>query len=109
MADLNKITRDFARAVLLKEDIDPDSPVDLDLLLENSFEAGAMAANIQSILEVMENIRLTSNRDRNRMALAKENMKKVRRHVKRVEERVTMLQEQVAVLEENNKKTVKGD
>ena len=108
MADLDKMSRDWARAVLLKEDIDPDS-IDLHLLLENSFEAGGMGAQIQSILEVMENVRLTSNRDRNRMALAKENMKKVRRHVKRVEERVVMLQEQVSLLEENEKKVKKGD
>ena len=108
MADLDKMSRDWARAVLLKEDIDPDS-IDLHLLLENSFESGGMGAQIQSILEVMENVRLTSNRDRNRMALAKENMKKVRRHVKRVEERVVMLQEQVSLLEENEKKVKKGD
>lgn len=97
MTDLNAITRNFARACLLKEE--------LQVLEENMVEAGAMGAQIQAILEVMSNIRLTSNRDRNRMSLARENMKKVRRHVRRLEERMTVLQEQITLLEENEKKS----
>jgi len=104
MVDLDKITRNFARSCLLREDVDR-AELDIELLMEsNLFEAGLMSAQIQSVLEVMENVRLTSNRDRNRMALAKENMKKVRRHVKKIEERVVMLQEQVSLLEEGSKK-----
>ena len=103
MQDLyDKMTRRFAKAVLLKEEVEFDNS-EVDLFLEN-FEKGGMSAQIQAIFEVMNQVRLGSNRDRNRMALAMENMKKVRRHVKRLEEQVVVLQEQVSVLEESNSK-----
>lgn len=97
MTNLNNITRKFVKSCLLKEE--------LEVLEENLFESGTMSAQIQAIFEVMSNIRLTSNRDRNRMSLAKENMKKVRRHVKKLEEKVLVLQEQITLLEENSKKS----
>ena len=103
MSDLyDKMTRRFAKAVLLKEEVEFDN-LEVDLFLEN-FEKGGMSAQMQAIFEAMSQVRLTSNRDRNRMALAVENMKKVRRHVKKLEEQVVVLQEQVSVLEENNSK-----
>ena len=97
MTNLNNITRSFVRACVLKEE--------LEVLEENLLEAGSVSAQIQAIFEVMSNIRLTSNRDRNRMSLARENMKKVRRHVKKLEERVVVLQEQITLLEESEKKS----
>ena len=97
MTDLRKITRNFVKACVLKEE--------LEVLEENLFEAGTVSAQIQAIFEVMSNIRLTSNRDRNRMSLARENMKKVRRHVKKLEEKVVVLQEQITILEESEKKS----
>ena len=108
MANLNDITRNFVRSCLLKEDVEEYSSFDL-LLEQDLLEKGRMSAQIQAILEVMENIRLSSNRDRNRMALAKENMKKVRRHVGRLEERMIVLQEQVTLLEENAIKSKKKE
>ena len=96
----DKMTRRFAKAVLLKEEVEID---DLELaLLQENFAKGGMSAQIQAIFEAMNQVRLSSNRDRNRMALAMENMKKVRRHVGRLEEQVVVLQEQVTVLEESN-------
>ena len=108
MSNLNDMTRNFVKACLLNEDVEEYS--DIDLLLEGDlFEQGTMGAQIQAIFETMGSIRLTSNRDRNRMALAQENMKKVRRHVKKLEERVVVLQEQVSILEESAVKSKKGE
>ena len=108
MANLNDITRNFVKSCLLKEDVEEYSSFDL-LLEQDLLEKGRMGAQIQAILEVMENIRLSSNRDRNRMSLARENMKKVRRHVGRLEERVVVLQEQVTLLEESAIKSKKKE
>ena len=100
MIDLNKITRDFVRTCVLNEEF--DIPSDEDLILENGdFIRGSLGAQIQNIFEVIDGVRLTSNRDRNRMSLAKENMKKVRRHVRMLESKVEILQEQVTLLEES--------
>tara|TARA_B100000131_G_scaffold177876_1_gene171654 strand:- start:2641 stop:2967 length:327 start_codon:yes stop_codon:yes gene_type:complete len=108
MSNLNDMTRNFVKACLLNEDVAEYS--DIDLLLEGDlFEQGTMSAQIQAIFETMGSIRLTSNRDRNRMALAQENMKKVRRHVKKLEEKVVVLQEQVSILEESAVKSKKGE
>lgn len=108
MPNLNDMTREFVRACLLSEHTSEEA--DLDLLVEGDlFEQGTMGAQIQAIFETMGSIRLTSNRDRNRMALAQENMKKVRRHVKKLEEKVVVLQEQVSILEESAVKSKKGE
>lgn len=106
--NFDNMTRSFVKACLLNEEVLEYS--EADLILEGDlFERGAMGAQIQAIFETMGSLRLTSNRDRNRMSLAQENMKKVRRHVKRLEERVVVLQEQVTILEESAIKTKKGD
>ena len=77
MIDLDKITRDFVKACVLNEEFDASS--DVDLILENGdFIKGSLGAQIQNIFEVIDGVRLTSNRDRNRMSLARENMKKVK-------------------------------
>ena len=100
MIDLNKITRDFVRTCVLNEEFDTSS--DVDLILENGdFIKGSLGAQIQNIFEVIDGVRLSSNRDRNKMSLAKENMKKVRRHVRMLENKVELLQEQVVLLEES--------
>ena len=104
MDNLDDMTRRSAMRVLLKDDLEPD------LLLEGElFEKGSMGARIQAVFEAMDGIRLSSNRDRNRMALARESMKKIRRHVGRLEEKVVVLQEQVTVLEENVDKSQKKE
>jgi septation ring formation regulator EzrA len=108
MVNFDNMTRNFVESCLLDEDVDEYTMADL-LLEQDLFERGAMGAQIQAIFETMGSLRLTSNRDRNRMSLAQENMRKVRRHVKRIEERVHVLQEQVTILEESAVKSKKGD
>lgn len=92
-------TRKFLKDLLLE-----DSPFDDKELLNEAtaFQKGGMSAQIQNIFETLGNIRLTSHRDRNRVALAQENMKKVRRHVKMLENNVELLQEKLTLLEESN-------
>ena len=80
--DLNRITRSF----LMGESYDP-----------------TVLSSIQMIFEMLNGLRITSQRDTNRIEVAKEQVVKVRRHVKRIEERNRSLEEQVQVLEEQVK------
>lgn len=80
--DLNRITRSF----LMGESYDP-----------------TVLSSIQMIFEMLNGLRITSQRDTNRIEVAKEQVVKVRRHVKRLEERNRSLEEQVQVLEEQVK------
>ena len=80
--DLNRITRSF----LMGESYDP-----------------TVLSSIQMIFEMLNELRITSQRDTNRIEVAKEQVVKVRRHVKRIEERNRSLEEQVQVLEEQVK------
>ena len=80
--DLNRITRSF----LMGESYDP-----------------TVLSSIQMIFEMLNGLRITSQRDTNRIEVAKEQVVKVRRHVKRIEERNRNLEEQVQVLEEQVK------
>jgi len=80
--DFDKITRDF----LLGENYDP-----------------TVLSSIQMVFEMLNGIRITSQKDTNKIEIAKEQIVKVRRHVKRIEERNRNLEEQVGVLEEKLK------
>ena len=80
--DYDQMTRRF----LLKEDYDP-----------------TVLSSIQMIFEMLNGIRITSQRDTNKIEVAKEQMIKVRRHVKRIQERNKNLEEQMGVLEEKLK------
>ena len=80
--DYDQMTRRF----LLKEDYDP-----------------TVLSSIQMIFEMLNGIRITSQRDTNKIEVAKEQIVKVRRHVKRIEERNKNLEEQLGVLEEKLK------
>jgi hypothetical protein len=62
--DLNRITRSF----LMGENYDP-----------------TVLSSIQMIFEMLNGLRITSQRDTNRIEVAKEQVVKVRRHVKRLE------------------------
>ena len=70
--DLNRITRSF----LMGESYDP-----------------TVLSSIQMIFEMLNGLRITSQRDTNRIEVAKEQVVKVRRHVKRIEERNKRLEE----------------
>ena len=80
--DYDQMTRRF----LLKEDYDP-----------------TILSSIHMIFEMLNGIRITSQRDTNKIEVAKEQMIKVRRHVKRIQENNRNLEEQLGVLEEKLK------
>jgi cell division protein FtsB len=79
---LDKITKRF----LLNEEYDPTT-----------------LSSIQSIFEMLSTLRILSQRDTNRVEIAKEQLVKVRRQVKRIQERNKSLEEQVTTLEEQLK------
>ena len=80
--DLDHITRKF----LLGEDYDP-----------------TVISSVQIIFEMLNGLRISSQRDTNRVEIAKEQLIKVRRNIKRLQERNNNLQEQVSTLEEQVK------
>ena len=77
--DYDKMTRKF----LLGEDYDP-----------------TILSSIQIIFEMLNGLRIGTQRDTNKVEIAKEQVVKVRRHIKRIEERNRNLEEQVQTLEE---------
>ena len=69
-------------------------------LLKEAHSVGAVAY-IQSLTDLVEQIRPSSKRDSNRLQLAKEQIYKLKRHFRKMEEHVSNLEEQLRVLEEN--------
>ena len=69
-------------------------------LLKEAYSVGA-AAYIQSLSDLVEQIRPSSKRDSGRLQLAKEQIFKLRNHFRKMEEHVSTLEEQLRVLEEN--------
>ena len=59
---------------------------------------------IESIREILENIKPTTKSDRNRVAIAKNHIMEVRRAYRRLNERISLLEEQLTILEEKRKK-----
>ena len=56
---------------------------------------------LQSLNDLVEQIRPSSKRDSHRLQLAKENIVKLRRHFRIMEEHVNNLEEQLKIIEEN--------
>lgn len=57
-------------------------------------------SSIQIIFEMLNGLRIVSQRDTNKVEIAKEQVVKVRRHIKRIEEKNRNLEEQMEILEE---------
>ena len=79
---LDKITKRF----LLNEEYDPTT-----------------LSSIQTIFEMLSSLRILSQRDTNKVEIAKEQLVKVRRQIKRIQESNRFLEEQVGTLEEKLK------
>ena len=77
---------DMTRKFLLGEDYDP-----------------TVVSSVQIIFEMLNGLRISSQRDTNRVEIAKEQLIKVRRNIKRLQERNNNLQEQISTLEEQVK------
>ncbi len=59
---------------------------------------------IESVREILNNIKPTTKSDRNRVSIAKNHMVEVRKAYRRLNERVSLLEEQLSVLEEKRKR-----
>lgn len=71
-----------------------------NFLLNESYSPN-VKTYIQSLTDLIEQIRPSSKKDMHRLRLAKENLSQVRRHFRKLEEHVQNLEEQLKVLEEN--------
>ena len=81
--DLNTMTRRFVSGESLKENKNPD-----------------ITSYIQTLGEILQNIRPKSMSERRRLEVAKQQLKEIRRGARRLQERVSILEEQVGILEE---------
>ena len=77
MSMLNKITKAF----LMNESIKIDA-----------------SASIQALSDIISNIRITNKRDNNRISLAKEHIRGIKRHLRTLNERIDSLEEELKIL-----------
>ena len=59
------------------------------------------SASIQALSDIVSSVRVTNKRDTNRLKLAKEHIRGIRRHMKSLNEQVNSLEEQLRVLNED--------
>ncbi len=69
------------------------------LLLNESFTFDAQAS-IQALTDIVSSIRVTNKRDTNRLKLAKEHIRGIKRQMKTLNERVNSLEEELNLLKE---------
>ena len=58
------------------------------------------AASVQALHDIVTNIRVTNKRDNNRISLAKEHLRGIRRHLRSLNERINSLEEELNLLKE---------
>tara|TARA_R110002060_G_scaffold23166_14_gene31380 strand:- start:8213 stop:8452 length:240 start_codon:yes stop_codon:yes gene_type:complete len=58
------------------------------------------AASLQALSDIMSNIRVTNKRDTNRLELAKEHVRAIKREFRNLNERVAVLQDELTLLKE---------
>lgn len=71
-----------------------------DFLLGESRVPPNVSSYLQSLREILDNIKPSSQSDRRRLEIAKEHLREVKRHSRRIQEKVNMLEERLNVLEE---------
>ena len=64
------------------------------------FAPPTVKSYIQSLEETLNSLKPKTIKERNKIQIAKQHLKEVRRQVRRMEERLTILEEQVSILEE---------
>ena len=69
-------------------------------IMGEAFEPPTIKSYIQSLEETLNSLSPKTIKERNKLQIAKQQLKEVRRHVRRMEEILTILEEQVNVLEE---------
>jgi len=76
--------RKITKAFLLREDIKLDP-----------------SASIQALYDIVTSVRVTNKRDTNRLNVAKEHLKSIKRNIRSLNERVNALEEELKVLNED--------
>jgi len=69
-------------------------------LLGESHEPPSVYSYLQSLREILGNMRPSTASDRRRVEMAQNHLREIRRHSRKLQERVDLLEEQVRVLEE---------
>jgi hypothetical protein len=77
---LNKLTKKF----LLNEELKVDA-----------------GASVQALYDIVSSIRVTNKRDNNRISLAKEHLRGIKRQLRTLNERVVSLEEELKILNED--------
>ena len=57
-------------------------------------------ASVQALQDIIGNIRVTNKRDSNRISLAKEHLRGIRRHLRGLNEKINSLEEELTLLKE---------
>ena len=68
-------------------------------LLNENFKVDA-AASVQALYDIVTNIRTTNKRDTNRISLAKEHLRGIKRQLRSLNERIESLEEELNLLKE---------
>ena len=68
-------------------------------LLKESFKVDP-AASVQALYDIVSNIRVTNKRDNNRISLAKEHLRGIKRHLKSLNEKIDSLESELNLLKE---------
>jgi len=63
-------------------------------------QSPSMHSYLQSLKEILTNIRPSSTADSRRLEMAQQQLREIRRYTRRLNEKLTKLEEQVKVLEE---------
>ena len=58
------------------------------------------AASVQALFDIVSNIRVTNKRDNNRISLAKEHLRGIKRQLRSLNERIESLEEELNLLKE---------
>ena len=82
MIDLNKMTKKF--------------------LMKEWRENPSLSGYIQSVHELLSSLKPKTVKEQNRVSVAKQQIKEIKKLTRKLEERVKILEEQVQVLEEGN-------
>tara|TARA_B100001094_G_C18183962_1_gene802580 strand:+ start:1770 stop:2009 length:240 start_codon:yes stop_codon:yes gene_type:complete len=57
-------------------------------------------ASLQALSDIVSNVRVTNQRDSNRIKLAKEHIRGIRRHMRQLNEKVNSLESELSLLKE---------
>jgi|TARA_R110002012_G_scaffold187716_1_gene354699 hypothetical protein len=69
------------------------------LLLNEQFRIDP-AASVQALQDIVSSIRVTNKRDNNRLSLAKEHIRGIKRQMKSLNEKINSLEEELNLLKE---------